>query len=244
MTINFSFPLQLGLPQTYFPEYNMVYNMMRNPRTKHDFYTALPESTLKEIKSSNGRHFVTVQSLKNEECQTFEVSYCAILIGSRPDLSLLNSINQMPSPSKHVIVSTTGDNASENIAMRTLRRLKIFCEKCRHLNLCFGIKNRNIIINSLIDDGHIKACSLHKTCQCEFSVADKKQKCDDRGVGFGDDPNKPVDCKSNPLAVNKFTNELLHVPGVYALGPLVGDNFVRFIAGGALSISSALFNGH
>lgn len=217
----------------------MVYSMMKNARTKHEHYKALPESTLKDIKSSNGKHFVTVQNLRNDECQTFEVSYCAILIGSRPDLSLLQNLNCSP---KHHVVSTVSDNASENVAMRTLRRLKIFCEKCRHLNLCFGIKNRNIIINSLIDDANIKTCSLHKTCQCEFSAADKKLKSDDRGVGFGEDPNRPIDCKSNPLAVNKFSNELLHVPGIYALGPLVGDNFVRFIAGGALSISSALFN--
>lgn len=218
----------------------MVFNMMRNPKAKHDFYQALPESTLKEIKSSNGKHLVTIQSLRSEECQTFEVSYCAILIGTRPDLSLLQTMNS-PSSSKHIEASAN-ENPSENIAIRTLRRLKIFCEKCRHLNLCFGIKNRNIIINSLIDDSNVKSCAQHKTCQCEALLVDKKSKCDDSGVGFGEDPSKPIDCKNNPLAVNKFTNELLHVPGVYALGPLVGDNFVRFIAGGALSISSALFN--
>lgn len=214
----------------------MVYNMMRNPKTKYDFYQALPESTLKEIKSCNGKHIVTIQSLRTEEIQTFEVSYCAVLIGSRPDLSLLHNINSSL-PLKQHIVSTVTESAAENIVIRSLRRLKIFCDKCRHLNLCFGIKNRNIIINSLIEDAN-------KPCQCEL-LADKKVKVDDTvstGVGFGEDPNKPIDCKNNPLAVNKFTNELLEVPRVYALGPLVGDNFVRFIAGGALSITSALFN--
>lgn len=211
--------------------------MMRNPKSKHEFYQALPESTLKEvIKTSNGKHFVTIQNLRNEECQTFEVSYCAILIGSRPDLSLLHNLKA--SPSKQPIVSNINDNVSENIAVKTLRRLKIFCDKCRHMNVCFGIKSRNIIINSLIDD---KTCSLTKTCQCELMLADKKLKSDERGIGFGEDPDKSIDCKNNPIAVNKFSNELLNVPGVYALGPLVGDNFVRFIAGGALSISSSFF---
>lgn len=210
--------------------------MMRNPKIKHDLYHALPESTLKEIKSSNGRHLVTVQSLRTEECQTFEVSYCAILIGSRPDLSLLNNLNS----TQHV--TPIVEAVPENIVIRTLRRLKIYCDKCRHLNICFGIKNRNILINSLIDDSNGKSCALHKSCQCDLLSADKKLKFDERGVGFGDDPDKPVDCKNNPLAVNKFTNELLQVPGAYALGPLVGDNFVRFIAGGALSISTALLN--
>lgn len=208
---------------------------MRNPKTKHELYQALPESTLKEIKSSNGRHFVTIQNLRSEETQTFEVSYCAVLIGSRPDLSLLHNINSS-STLKQQIVSTLNDNSAENIVIRTLRRLKIFCDKCRHLNLCFGIKNRNLIINNLIEDAN------NKPCQCDFLLSDKKVKGDDSGLGFGEDPNKPIDCKNNPLAVNKFTNELLEVPGVYALGPLVGDNFVRFIAGGALSITSAIFN--
>lgn len=231
---------QLGLPQTYFPEYNMVYNMIRNPNTKHDFYQALPESTLKEMKTTNGKHFVTIQSLRNDECKTFEVSYCAILIGSRPDLSLLQNLKcSSSSPSRNI--TSIDENTNENIAIRTLRRLKIFCDKCRHLNLCFGIKNRNMLINSLIEDANVKSNSMQKTCQCDFSVNnDKKVKCDDSGIGFGDDPIKAIDCKNNPLAV-KFTNELLNVPGIYGLGPLVGDNFVRFIAGGALSISSALF---
>lgn len=229
------------MPQTYFPEYNQVYNMMRNPRSTHEFYHALSESTLKEIKSLNGKHFVTIQNIKTEECQTFEVSYCAILIGSRPDLSLLQNLNTASLRQQTVL--TVIENDAENIAVRTYRRLKIFCDKCRHLS-CFGIKNRNIIINSLIDDPNGKSIALRKPCECEFSALDQKPKGDDRGVGFGDDPNKPVDCKNNPLAVNKFTNELLNVPGAYALGPLVGDNFVRFIAGGALSISSALYREH
>jgi hypothetical protein len=227
------FSFQIGLPQTYFPEYNMVYNMMRNPKTKHEFYNAMPESTLKEIKTTNGKHFVTIQCLRNEECQTFEVSYCAVLIGSRPDLSLLQNLSSS-SPSKQLIPLSSA--VEENFIVRALRRMKIFCEKCRHMNLCFGsIKNRSII-NSLIDDN-----SKQKACQCDYA-SDEKLKCDDRGVGFGEDPVKPIDCKNNPIAVNKFSNELLHVQGVYALGPLVGDNFVRFIAGGALSISSSLFN--
>ena len=215
----------------------MVFSMMRNAKAKHELYQALPETTLKEIKSINGKHFVTIQSLRNEECQTFEVSYLAILIGTRPDLSLLTSLNSPSTSAKQHIVSVC-DNSSENFAVRTLRKLKIFCEKCRHMNLCFGIKNRNII-NSLIDD----ATGKSYPCHCESPVDDKKVKAD-YGIGFGEDPSKKVDVKNNPLAVNKFTNELLNVPeGVYALGPLVGDNFVRFIPGGAVSIASAIFNG-
>lgn len=57
------------------------------------------------------------------------------------------------------------------------------------------------------------------------------------GLGFGIDPKKPVDGRANPIAIDKSTHELLNAPkGMYALGPLTGDNFVRFIPGGALAI--------
>ena len=44
--------------------------------------------------------------------------------------------------------------------------------------------------------------------------------------------------RSNPVDIELFTNEAVDVPGVYAMGPLVGDNFVRFLLGGALAIAT------
>ena len=44
--------------------------------------------------------------------------------------------------------------------------------------------------------------------------------------------------RNNPVDINKETNEALNVPGIYAMGPLVGDNFVRFLQGGAMAIAS------
>lgn len=70
-------------------------------------------------------------------------------------------------------------------------------------------------------------------CQCE------EENPYSNGIGFGVDPNKPVDCRSNPIAVDKSTHELLNTPpGMYALGPLTADNFIRYIPGGALAIVS------
>ena len=44
--------------------------------------------------------------------------------------------------------------------------------------------------------------------------------------------------RNNPVNINQETNEAVNVPGVYAMGPLVGDNFVRFLQGGAMAIAS------
>jgi hypothetical protein len=239
----------MGLPEAYFPEYNMVYRMMRNPREKYDLYEAIPESTLKEIRTVNGCHHVTVQKSNNEDL-TFEVGYCAILIGSRPNLSFIcnlpkdhhhhHNVSNNNQRLTNIVNNSNIEAQSENFAIRSLRRLKIFCDKCRHLNLCFGNRNRNNLLNSLIEGSP----QQQKYCECEEHAISPagKLKIDDSGIGFGEDPKKPVDCKNNPIAVNKFSNELLDHKGVYAMGPIVGDNFVRFISGGALSISSHIFS--
>ncbi|XP_049789375.1 oxidative stress-induced growth inhibitor 1-like [Schistocerca nitens] len=52
---------------------------------------------------------------------------------------------------------------------------------------------------------------------------------------------KPVDPRRNPIAVDPYTHKVLHAPsGLYALGPLVGDTFVRFAAAGAHAVAASL----
>lgn len=54
------------------------------------------------------------------------------------------------------------------------------------------------------------------------------------------DPDKPINAKYNPLDVDTFTFEFEHFPSLFAMGPLVGDNFVRFVLGGAVGIAKKL----
>lgn len=213
--------------------------MMKTPEHKYDLYQALPQCTLKEIKSSNGARIVTIQNLQTDEMQDFEISHCAIFIGSRPDLSFISNIQTKPSTTMNLTDNLTDDIIQKLSRCRQFSWIKNLCEKCRHLNLCFGLKRQSIMANME------NCCNQHKSvqCECDSLLNDIKSKVDDNtfyGVGIGDDPQKPIDCKNNPIAVNKYTNEMLHVPGAFALGPLVGDNFVRFIAGGALAICAAL----
>jgi hypothetical protein len=53
--------------------------------------------------------------------------------------------------------------------------------------------------------------------------------------------NKPIDIKDNPISINPFTYETNNFKNLYAMGPLVGDNFVRFGISGALGITSHLW---
>jgi len=45
-------------------------------------------------------------------------------------------------------------------------------------------------------------------------------------------------CRSNPVDVDVFSHQCTAMPGLFAMGPLIGDNFVRFIQGGALAITN------
>lgn len=49
------------------------------------------------------------------------------------------------------------------------------------------------------------------------------------------DSAQPMDSKHNPVDVDPFSSQCETVPDLYALGPLVGDNFVRFVYGSALA---------
>ncbi|XP_041639129.1 oxidative stress induced growth inhibitor 1 [Cheilinus undulatus] len=64
----------------------------------------------------------------------------------------------------------------------------------------------------------------------------------DNGRPLGIYPEEPITCRRNPIEVDPFTNSVVAAdgPGMYAMGPLVGENFVRFLKGGALAIASDL----
>ncbi|XP_042336875.1 oxidative stress-induced growth inhibitor 2-like [Plectropomus leopardus] len=64
----------------------------------------------------------------------------------------------------------------------------------------------------------------------------------DNGRPLGINPEEPITCRRNPIEADPFTNRVVAAegPGMYAMGPLVGENFVRFLKGGALAIASDL----
>ncbi|XP_034440450.1 oxidative stress induced growth inhibitor 1 [Hippoglossus hippoglossus] len=65
---------------------------------------------------------------------------------------------------------------------------------------------------------------------------------EDNGRKLGVNTKEPITCRRNPIEVDPFTSKVVAAegPGMYAMGPLVGENFVRFLKGGALAIASDL----
>lgn len=59
----------------------------------------------------------------------------------------------------------------------------------------------------------------------------------EHGRPLGLDSEEPISCRRNPFDVDPYTYESVKEPGMYAMGPLVGENFVRFLKGGALAIA-------
>lgn len=62
----------------------------------------------------------------------------------------------------------------------------------------------------------------------------------EQGRSLGHLPNQPITCKGNPVEIDPYTYESSKEPNLFALGPLVGDNFIRFLKGGALAITRCL----
>lgn len=60
---------------------------------------------------------------------------------------------------------------------------------------------------------------------------------------LGNKPKEPLDSKKNPVDVNPFSYESVHEPGLFAVGPLAGDTFVRFGLGGSLGAAGHLIKG-
>ncbi|CAG5130911.1 unnamed protein product, partial [Candidula unifasciata] len=60
------------------------------------------------------------------------------------------------------------------------------------------------------------------------------------GRHLGRVPDWPVDSKHNIIDVDAYSYQSVREPQMFAMGPLVGDNFVRFGIGGALGIASHL----
>lgn len=123
--------------------------MMKDGGSTYSLYRALPEYTLTDFDETQKQ--VTLTSPSGEQMKTF-VSFAAVLIGSRPNLTFLPS----------------------NLSMGTIKNL-------------------------------------------------------------------PIDCKTNPIDIDRLTHKVRGTENLFAVGPLAGDNFVRFIFGGALAVVAEIY---
>lgn len=319
-------------------EHFQVHKMMKDSVNTYSLYSPMPEHTIIEFipgelasndSLSTPCHQVVLKQLNTGDIKIVDVSYCAILIGFRPDLQFLEPNLQRQqqcgdnstaktlteqeilcnNDTNHIVNTNTKDSQLISMPYALLSRkiawLKNLCAKCKHLSICDrnnkqNLVNRQAVLNRTLttlcsctndleiippaNHNHHHHCCKHpnnknsndnnnnirsmncdtyhlfeskdgqqqqphqqqqsdKKTNASVVVAEPKSVNPPTPMGLGEDPTKPIDCKSNPIAVDKYSNEVLNAPtpGLFAMGPLVGDNFIRFIPGGALSITSALW---
>jgi len=56
------------------------------------------------------------------------------------------------------------------------------------------------------------------------------------------DADVVIDSSANPVQIDVFSYECIKEPNLFAMGPLVGDNFVRYLRGGALGITNSIWS--
>ncbi|KAJ2938919.1 hypothetical protein O0L34_g17729 [Tuta absoluta] len=207
---------------------------------------------------------VTLLDTETNETKVINVSLIAVLIGSKPDLFFLQTnftldcietkCTKCTDETKHAAKRKIEENQRQCFLRHHWHYLKSVVASCKSRYLNYTEINGNDTKCVVPDCEQQKKCSCQtenfKDCKCEtipYPELENKIKCAcqqnpySSGIGFGLDPSKPVDGKANPIAIDKRTHELLNSPkGIYALGPITADNFIRFIPGGALAIVSSI----
>lgn len=218
-----------------------------------------------KLKEETGDEMIALKRVKLLNIVTHEtveltVSLIAVLIGSKPDLFFLQtnfSINDMSVQecNKCIEKKEKEDNQRQCFLRNHWHYIKSVLGQCKSRYLNYTEINGNTDTkcadcNNISIKSKCNKLDLEKAvkCQCEIipyrDSVRKRHRCQchltnpySDGIGFGIDPNKPVDGRSNPIAIDKSTHEVLNAPkGMYALGPLTADNFIRFIPGGAVAL--------
>ncbi|XP_028174694.1 oxidative stress-induced growth inhibitor 1-like isoform X1 [Ostrinia furnacalis] len=248
-------------PQEY-PDYCQVYKMMCDgSKGNYPNYKSFPDHVIIDVTPEvtdpacgHGLKRVRLLDLTTDHVTEVTVSLIAVLIGSKPDLFFLqtnfnlNCIQQDDCinclQEKHVKKKMDDERKEcflKNHWMNFKNVLEQGINSCKSRYLNYSEINGNTDTKCELSDCNRRPektrCACDKTeeiipdnCECQANPYSS-------GIGFGIDPKKPVDGRANPVAIDKSTHELLNGPkGVYALGPLTADNFVRFIPGGALAL--------
>lgn len=234
-------------PQLY-PDYCQVYRLMCGERPGHASlpgYTSLPDHVILDVTPLSADRTgdaddedlirpkrVRLLDPRTDTTKEVTVSIIGAFIGSKPDLFFLQTnLNRDRIDIK--AKCTCGRAADE--AKRKIDDKQFFLKNhWHHLKSVVGQSLQNCRSRYFHHTelngkrGAPAECGGEGRCCAAEALSD--------GIGFGIDRSKPVDCRANPLAIDKGTHELLAAPrGLYALGPVAADNFVRFVPGGALA---------
>lgn len=147
------------------------------------------------------------------EERELKVDQIAVMIGSRPSLGFLEPKLMKGLGCREWDVQNDSDSGGDNM------------EADVGTGSCAGS-----------DIGGVGTVAASVADETKVDAAEQEQKCNTSQATT----RAPIDFRKNPIAVDPYTFESRAHPGLYAIGPLCGDNFVRFVTGGALAASSSL----
>jgi hypothetical protein len=220
------------LPKKIYPEYQRVYEQMAHNRYNNE------QSQINNDQTTLGNYVLY------DEYQIKKFTSKRTVILTKLDVN--SSTSEYLNPNDQVLKTTCQANKTRHLAMQKQhhqnhqRQLKEFDEDQEMMNrpvdesaTCGVIQFKKDLKNIEIKISY--ACILiGHSPNLDFLPP----------VIVNDlalDPTKPLNTKENPIGVDKFTHEVLSCSNLYAMGPLIGDNFVRFGTGGALAITSKIY---
>ncbi|XP_047035727.1 oxidative stress-induced growth inhibitor 1-like [Helicoverpa zea] len=240
---------------TPYPEHSIV-DITPEPNDPHKLHADHAEDLCLSLKR------VKLLNVNTNQITEVKVHLIGVYIGSKPDLFFLQT-NYLDCI--NIKIDCTKCIDQTKISQRKIEEKQCFLknhwhfiksmlgqsiQSCKSRYLNYSEINGNTDTKCVLPDCNKrpkdKDSEIIDKCQIIPYSDEEKVKCTcdelspySAGLGFGLDPKKPVDGRNNPIAIDKSTHEILNGPeGMYALGPLTADNFMRFIPGGALALVS------
>jgi len=96
--------------------------------------------------------------------------------------------------------------------------------------------NNEVLLHGTNNTSHLETLTV-SLCVVLIGSSPNLKFLEDEGRDLGIIPEETIS-RNNLIDIDLFSHECIRQPGIYAMGPLVGDNFVRFLQGGALAISN------
>lgn len=130
-----------------------------------------------------------------------------------------------------------------SLLMKGLKASPLYTPLSQHMVMEFRPNGECVLMN-LRDNSTVTLQGITYVVEMVGYCANLDFLPDDVKTYIITNPSKPVHCKHNPLDVDlySFRNEVY--PNLYALGPLTGDNFVRFVFGSGLGCAQSILNQH
>ncbi|KAL3858627.1 hypothetical protein ACJMK2_008898 [Sinanodonta woodiana] len=222
-TGTFDIPNQLGVPGE--SRFNVMHSL-------HEFESVINE---KKVSANSDPVLVVGAGLSAAD---------AILMALQNDVPVVHAFRCRPNDSNLILRKLPQNMYPEYhqvyLMMKGLEQNSLYKPFSRYQIKEFG-KDKVLLCSETKEDNKIISLDYSYAAILIGSRPDLSYLTQD-GRNLGVVRKRPIESKHNPIDIDPFSHQCMSELGLYALGPLVGDNFVRFAIGGGLGITNYLWN--